>query len=410
MTPPPIHVPVTSDERIESLDVLRGFALLGVLVMNMQLFSMIEASLMNPTSFGNFTGINRLVWIVTYLFGDLKFMANFSILFGAGILLMTQRAEARGKGSASLHYQRMFWLLVIGLVHAYGFWHGDILVTYAVTGMAVYLLRRLSSPWLLAIGVIALIPPSLFFLFSQLTMPWWPPESMTELLADWQPDGQQIEDELAAYRGGWWDQMAYRVPSSLMMQVFLIPIWAGWRTGGLMLIGMALLKSQVLTAERSTRFYVLMAIAGLSLGLPVVACGIAFNFANDWSVERSMFLGYQFNYWGSVAVGLAYLAIIMLMVKSGVLRWLQEGLSAMGRMALSNYLAQTLICTTLFYGHGFGLFGRVERWQQLLVALGILTAQMIISALWLRSFRYGPMEWFWRSLTYRRVQSMREGK
>ena len=85
-------------------------------------------------------------------------------------------------------------------------------------------------------------------------------------------------------------------------------------------------------------------------------------------------------------------------------------MSAMGRMALSNYLSQTLICTTLFYGHGFGLFGRVERWQQLLVALGILTAQMIISALWLRSFRYGPMEWFWRSLTYRRVQSMREGK
>ena len=123
-----------------------------------------------------------------------------------------------------------------------------------------------------------------------------------------------------------------------------------------------------------------------------------------------MFLGYQFNYWGSVAVGLAYLAIIMLMVKSGVLRWLQEGLSAMGRMALSNYLAQTLICTTLFYGHGFGLFGRVERWQQLLIALSILTAQMIISVLWLRPFRYGPMEWLWRSLTYRRMQSMREGK
>ena len=171
-----------------------------------------------------------------------------------------------------------------------------------------------------------------------------------------------------------------------------------------MLIGMALLKSGVLTAERSRRFYVVMAIAGLTLGLPIVASGIMFNFANNWSVERSMFVGYQFNYWGSVSVGLGYMAIIMLMVKSGVLRWLQKGLSAMGRMALTNYLSQTLICTTLFYGHGFGLFGSVQRWQQFLIALTILAAQMILSVLWLRSFRFGPMEWLWRSMTYRHWQ------
>ena len=120
-----------------------------------------------------------------------------------------------------------------------------------------------------------------------------------------------------------------------------------------------------------------------------------------------MFLGYQFNYWGSVAVALAYLGIIMLMVKAGVLRWLQTGLSAMGRTALTNYLTQTLLCTTLFYGHGFGLFGRVERSQQLLIALTILGAQILISVIWLHSFRYGPMEWVWRSLTYKRLQPMR---
>lgn len=407
MKPPPIHVPVTSGERIASLDVLRGFALLGVLVMNMQLFSMIEASLMNPAAFGDFTGINRIVWITTYLFGDLKFMANFSMLFGAGILLMTQRAEARTGKSAGLHYQRMFWLMMIGMVHAYVFWYGDILVSYAVTGMAVYLLRRLPARWLLGLGAVALVPPSLLFLFCQLTLPWWSPESLSEILAEWQPNSEQVASELAAYRGGWWAQTAYRAPSSLMAQVFLIPLWAGWRAGGMMLIGMALLKSGVLTAERSKRFYMVMAVAGMALGLPVVAGGIVFNFANNWSVERSMFLGYQFNYWGSVGVGLGYLAIIMLMVKSGALRWLQEGLSAMGKMALSNYLLQTLVCTTLFYGHGFGLFGCVDRWHQLLIALAILVAQMAVSRGWLRWFRYGPMEWLWRSLSYRRWQPLR---
>lgn len=407
MNPPPIHIPVPADRRIESLDVLRGFALLGVLVMNMQLFSMIEASLMNPTAFGNFSGINRLCWIATYLFGDQKFMTNFSMLFGAGILLMTQRAEAKSNKSAALHYQRMAWLLLIGLVHAYVFWYGDILVAYAITGMVVYLLRRLPVAWLLVTGSIALIPPSLFFLLCQLSIPWWPPESMAEVLADWQPGIEKIERELAAYRGGWWEQMTYRGPASAMMHFFLIPLWAGWRAGGLMLIGMALLKSGVLSAERSNRFYVTMAIAGLTLGLPIVAGGIMFNFANEWSVERTMFQGFQFNYWGSVAVGLGYLAIIMLMVKSGALRCLQRGLSAMGQMALTNYLSQTLICTTLFYGHGFGLFGSVERWQQLLIALTILAAQMVLSQVWLHSFRHGPMEWLWRSLTYRRLQPIR---
>ena len=375
--------------------------------MNMQLFAMIEASLMNPSSFGDFNGINRFVWMMGHLFGDLKFMANFSMLFGAGILLMSLRAEAKTHKSAALHYRRMTWLLVIGLVHAYVFWYGDILVSYAVTGMVVYLLRRLPSGWLLVVGSVALTPPSLLFLLVQLSMPWWPPESTAEIIAEWSPGPGQIEKELAAYRGAWLDQMAHRGPASLEMHVFLIPLWAAWRAGGMMLIGMALLKSKVLTAERSNRFYGVMATAGLVVGLPVIAGGIMFNFANDWSVQRSMFLGYQFNYWGSVAVALGYLALIMLMVKNGILRWLQHGLAAMGRMAFTNYLSQTLICTTLFYGHGFGLFGSVERWQQLLIALAILAIQMLVSVIWLRHFRHGPMEWLWRSLTYRRRQPFR---
>lgn len=375
--------------------------------MNMQVYSMIEAAFMNPTAHGDFSGINRVVWAVTHLFGDLKFMATFSILFGAGVCLLTQRAEAKGKGSASLHYRRMFWLLVIGLVHAYGFWYGDILVLYALSGMVIYLFRKLPPVWLFVIGAVALFPPSMLFLLGQLTMSWWPPESMTELLVDWRPDDGVIEKELAAYRGSWWDQMAYRAPASLTVQVVMFPMWFVWRAGGLMLIGMALLKTGVLTAERSTRFYVAMAVVGLGLGLPIIASGIVFNFANEWSVDRSLLLGYQFNYWGSVAAALGHISVVMLVVKAGLLKRLQHGFAAVGKTAFTNYLSQSLICTTLFYGHGFGLFGKVDRWQQLIIALVIFTFQMAVSVLWLRHFRYGPMEWLWRSLTYKRAQPMR---
>jgi uncharacterized protein len=273
--------------------------------------------------------------------------------------------------------------------------------------MAVYLLRNLRPAWLLTLGSLFLLPPSLLFLLGQLTMPWWPQESVTELVADWSPDQTLIQNELDAYGGSWWVQMSRRVPTSLTMHVFFIPIWALWRAGGLMLIGMALLKTRVLTAERSTRFYVILALAGLGLGLPVVLRGIVYNAAHDWSLERSLFLGYQFNYWGSVPVAVAYMSLVMLAVKHGILVRVQHGLAAMGRMAFTNYLSQTLICTTLFYGHGFGLFGRVERLGQLLIALTILGLQMIFSVSWLRHFRYGPLEWVWRSLTYQRGQPMR---
>jgi uncharacterized protein len=174
-----------------------------------------------------------------------------------------------------------------------------------------------------------------------------------------------------------------------------------------MLIGMGLLKTRVLTAERSVRFYAILAAAGLGLGLPIIGAGIGFNFASEWSVEHSMFLGYQFNYWGSVVVGLSYLAIVMLIVRTGLFAAAQRGLAAFGRMAFTNYLGQTLICTTLFYGHGFGLYGKVERWQQFLIAVLILGVQIAISVFWLRRFRFGPLEWLWRSLTYLRKPPMR---
>jgi len=408
-TPPDRPVPpplAAAPARIVALDLLRGFAVLGILVMNIQSFSMIFAAYMNPTAFGDFSGINRWVWIVCHVLADQKFMTLFSLLFGAGIALMTGKAEATGRHPARAHYQRMGWLLLLGLAHAYLLWFGDILVAYALCGMVAFWFRRLRPGWLLTWGLLAVSLPSLINLVAGLSLPFWPPDLLDALRHDWMPDAEHVAWELAVYRGSWLEQMTHRVPTAASFQTFVFVIWGGWRAGGLMLVGMALLKWGVLSAERSSRFYAAMLAAGLTLGLLVIVLGLRYNFAANWSIERSMFQGAQYNYWGSLFMALAYLALVMLFVKHRWLQGLQSSLTSVGQMALTNYLGQTLICTTLFYGHGLGWFGHVDRWQQLGLVFAIWLVLIALSNAWLRHFRQGPMEWLWRSLTYRRREPL----
>jgi uncharacterized protein len=398
-----------SPPRIQSLDVLRGFAVLGILVMNIQSFSMIEAAYMNPTAYGNLEGINRLVWTLSHSLADQKFMTLFSLLFGAGIVLMSQKQEATGRSATGAHYRRMFWLLVFGLIHAYGFWYGDILVSYAVCGMVVFPLRKRGPGFQAAVGVLAMTAPSLIFYLGGISTGFWPAESVDQLQADWAPGAWRVAWELEVYRGSWNEQMAHRFPTAIKLQTFVFLVWFAWRAGGLMLLGMALLKWGVISAGRSRGFYLVLFLAGLALGLPLIAVGIGRNFDANWSAPYSLFQGTQYNYWGSLFVAGGYLGGVMLWQKTPCLGGIRQGLAAVGRMAFTNYLAQTLICTTLFYGHGLGLFGRVERWQQLLIVLAVWAVQISWSVLWLRRFRQGPLEWLWRSLTYMsRVPMRRE--
>ena len=181
----------------------------------------------------------------------------------------------------------------------------------------------------------------------------------------------------------------------------------GWRTGGLMLIGMALFKLGVLTAKRSKRFYINLASIGILIGFFVVAFGVFRNFSENWSVDYSMFLGSQFNYWGSILIALGYIGLIMLIVGRFNANKLTGALALVGRSALSNYLLQTLICTIIFYGHGFGLFGQEARKFQILIVLGVWIVQIILTLIWFRRFQFGPVEWLWRSLTYFKLQCLR---
>ncbi|MBN1311821.1 MAG: DUF418 domain-containing protein [Anaerolineae bacterium] len=400
-------IPTRPSERILALDALRGFAILGILVMNIQLFAMIEAAYLNPASYGDLTGINRWVWILSHVFTDQKFMTIFSLLFGAGIVLFTNRLEEKGLNPVRLHYRRTLWLLVIGLLHAYLLWYGDILVPYALCSFIVVLFRKKSPTLLTVLGVTVFSVSSILYLLFGLFLSYMPPEVYEGTKLSWQPVLEVVNHEIATYQSGWLEQMPLRAMTALKFQTFIFLILFLWRAGGLMLMGMALFKWDVFTAQRSRRFYATIMVIGLAVGMPIVSYGVVRNFAAGWSFDYSMFLGTQFNYWGSLLVSLGYIGLIMLVSKAPKLTSITRLFGAVGRMALTNYLLQTIICTTIFYGHGFGLFGQVERNGQILIVLGVWAFQLIASPLWLRYFRFGPAEWAWRSLTYWKPQPFR---
>ena len=395
----PHAAPLAEAGRIDAIDVLRGVAVLGILALNVQAFAMPRAAYFNPTAYGDLEGANLYVWVAGRMLADQKFMTIFSMLFGAGIVLMAERAEARGD-TRRVHYRRMGWLLVIGLLHAHLLWSGDILFLYAVCGMLVYPLRRQPPGRLLALGVAMLAIASAHSVWTGLTLPYWPEEARSSLIREvWQPPPEMIAGEVAAYRGAWLDQQPFRSASALEFETYILITWGLWRAGGLMLIGMALFRSGVFSAERSTRFYAALIAVALALGLPLVAWGIVSDFARGWPLW-SFFVGVQFNYWPSIAVSLGYVGVVMLACRTAALRALTRPFAAVGRTALTNYLLQTILCTSLFYGHGLGWFGSVDRVGQAGVVVAVWAIQLVASPLWLRRFRFGPAEWAWRSLTY----------
>lgn len=398
--------PVTPPERIASIDVLRGVALLGILLMNIQSFSMPSDAYLNPTAYGDLTGVNRWVWIVCHLIADQKFISIFSMLFGAGILLIAERVGP--ERAAQIHYRRMVVLLAFGWLHAHLLWSGDILFTYAICGMVVYLARNLTPKWLIIIGLAVHAVSSIIFLGYGMMLRGAPSDVIAEVTNDfWRSTPADLARELAGYRGGWASQQTFRGPDATSMETFILLIDSAWKTSGLMLVGMGLYKLGILSASRSDAFYRRVMALGFGVGLPVIAYGVWSNFRAGWIVPYSLFVGSQFNYWGSVAVALGWIGLVMLVVRSGRLAGLQRRLAAVGRTAFSNYILQTLLGLVIFYGTGFGLFGSVERVGQLGIVIAIWVVQLVVAPIWIRHFEFGPLEWLWRSLTYGRAQPMR---
>jgi uncharacterized protein len=400
--------PVTETDRIASLDVLRGFAVLGILVMNIQSFSMIGAAYLNPYAYSDMDGANKLVWFLSHLFTDMKFMAIFSMLFGAGIVLMAERRATTGRPAAGLHYRRMAGLMLFGLLHGYFLWYGDILFAYAVCGLWVFLFRNKKPRTLLIAGLIVVGVSAAVSVFWQATMPWWPPEAVENLRDTWwEPPPEAVAVELDAYCGDWSDQQTARGPKTFYMETSHLLTDTMWRAGGLMLIGMALFKLGFLNAARSSKTYITMIAVGAFVGLPIVAYGVFFCQASGWDLRSAFFGGAQFNYWASIPVALGWIGAVMLAYKTGTFPRLTVRLAAVGRMALSCYLLETIICTAIFYGHGVGLFGSVERTGQIAIVAAVWVFLLVLCPIWMRHFRFGPFEWLWRSLTYWKLQPLR---
>jgi uncharacterized protein len=402
--PPQLIVgPVVETQRIVVLDVLRGFAILGILIINIQSFSMVEGAYLNPSLFGDFTGINYAVWLISHIAAEQKFISIFSMLFGAGVLLMADRMEAAGRRPGRFHYRRMLILLGIGLLHAYLLWYGDILVYYALIGMLVFLFRRLSPRPLviigicgyLAVGVMMLMTGLMIYVLARVL----PPEAADQMLAALGTE-QSIAEEVQAYRGGWLEQMSFRVPTAIMMHTWGMFFFGLGGAGGLMLIGMALYKLGVLTGQRSSQFYRRVAVWGTLLPIPVILLGVWLAQRSDWRMEAMGLFGKELNHVVAPIMSLGYIAAVILATRAAAFSRAVALLIPVGRMALTNYLLQTIICTTIFYGHGLGLFGRVQRIGQLGIVIAVWILLIIFSNVWMAHFRYGPFEWLWRWLTY----------
>lgn len=392
--------------RISQLDILRGVALLGILVMNMISFGLPGVLYINPDALGPLGSLDHTAFLFSEVFANEKFMGMFSVLFGAGVVLFTDRIRSKDKSEAAWHYRRNFWLLLFGLAHAYLLWNGDILVTYAVCSIWLFLFRRWSVRGLLIASGLFLGLLMLANLFFGWSMPYWTPEEIDGLRAFWTPDAASVTQEIDAYRGSWLDQMAQRIPGAFAIQTSLMPFLAP-RATGMMLLGMALYKAGVLTGQRDRRWNGRLALIGLGLGTLISVIGVWQNEVNGWSIEYSFFTGTVFRTLGMIPLVIGYIGGILWLCEGRVGPWMERRLAPVGRMALTNYLTQTILATTVMYGHGLGWYhtlGRAELWWVILPIWGL---QILWSKWWMDRYRFGPFEWLWRTATYWKAQPMR---
>ena len=389
-------------QRIRSLDVLRGVGVLGMLATHISLFAFPSLARWNPTAYGDFQGVNWWVWLATSVFADGKFIAIFAILLGASIVMLPSRAADGAMPVWRAHVRRMVALLVLGLLHAYLLWYGDMLVALALCGTVVFFARRFSPKWLLLLGGLAFAIGSVVTLALTWSLVQGPPDALAEWKDQHTPRSVNIAAEIIQYQGGWVEQMRYRVPAAREIHTWYFVTRLFWQMAGLMLIGMALFKLGVLSGARSRGFYRALAAAGFGGGVLLISLGLWRSFATKWDLLDYMLVSQEPRYWGNLLVALGWVAVVMLLCQRG---WQVSPVAAVGRMALTNYLLQSLICTTIFYGHGLGLFGQIDRTGQSVIVLGVWAFQLLTSSAWLGCFALGPVEWLLRWLIYGRRPS-----
>lgn len=388
-------------ERIELLDIVRGVAVLGILLMNIRLFSEPAAAYFNPLVHGTHEGLNKLWFSFQYIVADQKFMAIFSMLFGASTAIICDGLARRGAPIAQTYSKRIIGLFAIGLVHAYLLWPGDILVPYALASIIPFAAKNWRWHWSALAGIGLLVFGTLSSLGAFESISGAPAHIQAQIAAEyWSPAAEDIAHELAAYRGTYSEHFPVRAAAAFSMQTEIFLSWGVWRIGGMMLLGLALYRNGFLKGQLSARKYGAVMVFCLIAGFLSVGNGLIQNESSGWSFPFAFFAGALWNYWGSILVAIGYMAAVGLLLTATTYRFGFAALADVGRAALSNYLLQSVCCISVFYGFGGGLFGTMERYQTAFVVLGVWTLQLLLSRLWFKKHTKGPVEGIWNKITY----------
>lgn len=398
-------------ERFVSLDVMRGVAVMGILLANLPGFALPEAAYFSPLAAGPPSLADRAAWLANFILVEGRMRGLFSFLFGASLLLVVDRARAAGENDTAVHLRRMAILFLFGMAHLYLVWWGDILSHYAIVGTAAYLFSRLGTRLLLAFGAGMLALSFLFGLGGHGALVASAARDTPAAIATWDsfaasfgtPQPARLAAEIAAMQGPWSDQFAWRLAHATNPFAFVLVI--GPQTLAAMLFGMAAFRSGMLTGGWDRARLRRWAIVGLALSLPAYALlGV-----------RTIDSGFdqRFVYFGSIVasepfrvIGVAgYAALVLLLVRPG--GWLTTRLAAVGRTAFTNYLGSSILMTAIFYGWGLGLFATLPRAAIYAFAPLAWGVMLLWSKTWLDRFAFGPFEWAWRSLARGRAQPLR---
>ena len=392
--------PVAEGDRHLSLDVLRGLGVMGILAVNAIAFGLPMSVYMSPdlSPFG-MAGAEASAWWVVQTFFHYKFVTLFSMLFGVSILLVG--GERSDKARGALLRRRLFWLLVIGLLHGLLIWFGDILLLYACTGFVALLARSWTPKRLFTVSLTILVLGSALAVVPLILLESAPVELQKEIIAQMsQPgSGVNVSAATAAMRGGLASALAENFKSWMILQPASLIVFI-WRTGALMLLGMALFKTGFLTGKAKTWVYLLLIALG-GAGLTWTGLESSMNLATAFAEPQAMGrynLAYEF---ASLPITLGYASLAILLIRSRLVARLLTPVARLGQMAFTNYLTQSLIMTTIFWsGRGLGLFGELNRVELWGCVVAIWVLQLIWSPLWLSRVSMGPMDWVWRRLAY----------
>jgi len=425
---PEAPAPVSGTERISSVDTLRGFALLGILLMNIVGFGLHFGAYDDPTVAGGATGANLATWTILHILAEGKMRCLFSLVFGASAILLTSRLDSRPDG-ADFYYRRMLWMMVFGIVHAYLLWQGEVLFPYAMCGLILYPFRRLSARALLGIAATLIVLQAAVIAFKALetreivekgralaqkeasgakltdiekeTKEKW--ESIRRMM---RPTAEELRKDAAEWRGNFVSVVKARAKVVLMFtsKPIYLPIW--WDFFSMMFLGMGLMKLRLFDAQAwPARTFAWLIVIGYGIGVPVNSWSAWLVIKSNFDLATHWFANTTYDV-GRLSIAMGHLGVLMLLCRQNWLSWVTSRLAAIGQMAFSNYVLHSLICAFVFTGYGFKLYGQLERYQLYYVVGAIWLVQFIGSIYWLRRFRFGPLEWCWRSLTYWKRQPM----